>query len=516
MFFTDAGGSAFEEVNELLRGADYSWPRAEGSSTVPTFQQPLYAYPPGIGRSICDGTFYAREEVKLLNALNALNREQQPQGERNLTIQRSNHLTFPPKWRGKFFFVDFMNHWLKAIDPDAPTNAMTFAKGFNGPITVEAAPDGSLLVLNRGTIWRDPKKFQPQSGSLVRIRYVGESESARTSKASVTTKESQNIFGLPDRASMLPRHWSAIAPPEKLRSFLESGQLLAYEVNVPEWHPGIKVEPALALPRGGKIGFSQEGDWEFPVGTIFLRSYWLTITNPTASPARLIERRIIVVGRPYSYGASYRVSLDNGDAELMEDGALTSLESSGNKAYHWFYPAVDDRLTIPSFNSAYIVDANTRQLNRVSADGQNQIAKWNKVGLFASPPSGADFSELPALRNVHDQGAPPELSVRSYLDMNCSICHRPGGNSRGLFDARFATPLDQAGIINGQLAAGDLGITAARIVVPGSPEKSILYRRLKEAGFFRMPSVQFHNELSPLPAASPGGMDTLDEIGAIQ
>jgi glucose/arabinose dehydrogenase len=30
MFFTDVGGSAFEEVNELIAGANYGWPLAEG------------------------------------------------------------------------------------------------------------------------------------------------------------------------------------------------------------------------------------------------------------------------------------------------------------------------------------------------------------------------------------------------------------------------------------------------------------------------------------------------------
>jgi hypothetical protein len=70
--------------------------------------------------------------------------------------------------------------------------------------------------------------------------------------------------------------------------------------------------------------------------------------------------------------------------------------------------------------------------------------------------------------------------------------------SRGSFDARLTTPLAQTGLINGELAAGDLGIAGAKIVVPGSPEKSILLRRMKDTGFFRMPPVQYHNEPSPI------------------
>src|SRR5206468_4618131 len=144
MFFTDVGGSAFEEVNELVPGANYGWPRAEGFSTNAAFKQPLHAYTPLIGQSIVGGAFVPRAT------------------------------TWPAKWRGKFLFADFMKHWVKALDPDAPTNVLSFARGLNGPVATELAPDGSLLVLNRGAIWRDPKRFVPNAGSLIRIRHTGE------------------------------------------------------------------------------------------------------------------------------------------------------------------------------------------------------------------------------------------------------------------------------------------------------------------------------------------------------
>jgi glucose/arabinose dehydrogenase len=64
MFFTDVGGSAFEEVNELARGANYGWPNAEGPSTNASFRSPLYAYPPVLGRSVCGGVFYPAQAVK--------------------------------------------------------------------------------------------------------------------------------------------------------------------------------------------------------------------------------------------------------------------------------------------------------------------------------------------------------------------------------------------------------------------------------------------------------------------
>src|SRR5205085_7719590 len=67
MFFTDVGQSSFEEVNELVRGANYAWPRFEGYSTNVGFKSPLYAYPPVLGRSVCGAAFYPVNPSQSLN-----------------------------------------------------------------------------------------------------------------------------------------------------------------------------------------------------------------------------------------------------------------------------------------------------------------------------------------------------------------------------------------------------------------------------------------------------------------
>src|SRR4030095_2809467 len=133
---------------------NYGWPEVEGYSTDSRFKSPLHAYPHAIGRCVVSGAFCP-----------------------NNTSAVGGAGLFPEKWRGKFFFADWSDNWMKALDPSSPANATTFAKGFNAPVAMQFASDSSLLVLNRGTIWRDGKKWQPNTGSLVRIRH-GASPSA--------------------------------------------------------------------------------------------------------------------------------------------------------------------------------------------------------------------------------------------------------------------------------------------------------------------------------------------------
>jgi glucose/arabinose dehydrogenase len=77
---SDVGGSAFEEINDIVAGANYGWPKAEGMSDNKDYTNPLHAYPPAIGRSICGAMFYPEEG------------------------------NFPHQWHGKFFVADWANH----------------------------------------------------------------------------------------------------------------------------------------------------------------------------------------------------------------------------------------------------------------------------------------------------------------------------------------------------------------------------------------------------------------------
>ena len=147
----------------------------------------------------------------------------------------------------------------------------------------------------------------------------------------------------------------------------------------------------------------------------------------------------------------------------------------------WFFPGRQDCLACHTPQSGGVLGVKTRQSNRdfhYASTGvtDNQLRTWNHIGLFNPSISESVIPNLDRLVPVTNTSASLEHRVRSYLDANCAHCHRPGA-ARAFWDARFDTPLEQQGIING-LVQNNLGIVGARNVVPGNPARSILHRRV--------------------------------------
>src|SRR5262249_29720307 len=147
----------------------------------------------------------------------------------------------------------------------------------------------------------------------------------------------------------------------------------------------------------------------------------------------------------------------------------------GDAKRHWFSPGAEQQLNLDAVVSGFLLPVNTRQLHR-----GGQLEDWNRRGWLFPKLREDEFASLPRLAACDDRDASPELRVRSWLDVNCAACHRPGGAARGNYDARFSTPLAEQKLVNGELLAGDLGLTGARVVVPGHPENSVLFQRISK------------------------------------
>ena len=182
------------------------------------------------------------------------------------------------------------------------------------------------------------------------------------------------------------------------------------------------------------------------------------------------------------------------DADLVTTGITEDIPiktATGTRTQHWFYPGRQDCLTCHTPASGGVLGVKTPPAQRrfqISQRRHRQPAsRLESHRPFRRAARRRQNSALHRLVAVTNTAAPLELRVRSYLDANCAQCHRPGG-VEAFFDARFDTPLKQQSLINGPVA-NPLGISGAKIIVPGDMSKSILFHRVSIVGNGQMPPL---------------------------
>src|SRR5262249_35129794 len=139
----------------------------------------------------------------------------------------------------------------------------------------------------------------------------------------------------------------------------------------------------------------------------------------------------------------------------------------------------------------FALGVNTMQMNRDhNYDGAiaNQLATLDHIGLFTKKLPEAP-KELPRLADYDDEKESIEVRARSYLHSNCSHCHIKWGGGNAEFKLLATLPLKDLGIVNVPPAHGSFNIKDARLLVPGDPDRSLIYHRMSITGLGRMPHI---------------------------
>jgi uncharacterized repeat protein (TIGR03806 family) len=271
--------------------------------------------------------------------------------------------------------------------------------------------------------------------------------------------------------------------------------LIPYELIAAFWSDGADKSRWIGLPSG-KITFSPSGEWRFPPGTVFVKNFDLGVDAADPKAKRRLETRLLVFDSAGGvYGAVYKWRADGSDADLL---AGSQTEDIPVRADHgevhpqtWYYPSRQDCLTCHTANAGGVLGVKTRQMNRVftypSGVSDNQLRTWNHLGLFAPALKDQDLRSFAKLAAADDTSRTLEDRARSYLDANCSQCHRPGGTVAN-FDARYDTPLADQALIDGPVLI-DQGIDRPRIISPHDIWRSIAYMRVNTIGDIKMPPL---------------------------
>ncbi len=316
-----------------------------------------------------------------------------------------------------------------------------------------------------------------------------------------------------------PVRFFAEGQPEDLAEWrvlrVEDGRLrlnagvLPYDLNTPLFSDYAHKLRTVWMPEGKAARYRADGPFEFPVGTIFSKTFYYPRADGgdnavlrsdddgpdlrggglDLSKVRLIETRLLVRRKDGWLALPYVWNAGQTQATLMRGGELvplTLVAPDGSREQASYQVPDQNQCANCHANdmrskALHPIGPQARHLNRdfAYADGlANQIARWTQVGYLAGAPSAA---QAPRDANWRDARAPLEARARAYLDINCGHCHnRHGpGNTSGLWlDASAREPL-RLGRCKLPIAAGKGTGDRRYGIVPGEPDASILVYRME-------------------------------------
>jgi uncharacterized repeat protein (TIGR03806 family) len=308
--------------------------------------------------------------------------------------------------------------------------------------------------------------------------------------------EPQRCLNMPaSAAGPIPKLLSRTGAFADTAHLRPSPGLIPYELVVSFWSDGAVKSRWAAIARG-KVDYSATEEWKFPACTVFVKHFDLPTDARNPQLKRRLETRLLVRDDQGGvYGVTYKWRPDGSDADLQIEAKTEDIdvtEADGEvRRQTWYYPSSKDCLACHTANAGFVLGLKARQLNRdlkyPSGITDNELRAWNHIGLFKQPLNEAQLTQIPTLAAADDSSRSVEDRARSYLDANCSHCHRPGGTVAS-FDARFDTPLIKQLLVDGPVLI-DQGVDKPRVIAPHDVWRSMAYLRISTNTEIRMPPL---------------------------
>jgi uncharacterized repeat protein (TIGR03806 family) len=427
MWAGDVGQDSLEEVDIIVKGGNYGWRHREGTRAFNPEGAPRDPY-------IDPVVEYGRRLGESITGG---------------YVYRGTHLS---AFRGAYFYGDYVtgNVWALTHDGTQTTSNELVARV---PALSSFGEDeaGELYAVNLdGRLYR----FEPKQ--------------ERDAAPAFPTKLSQTgVFA--DTATLAP-----------------TAGLRPYDLRWPFWSDGADKQRWLVLPEGGQIEHDPEGAWGFPVGTAVVKHFEIAIDDAKPDVKRRLETRVMVHERRGWAGYTYRWNEAQTDADLVTtlfNEAIEVARGGKSQRIDYYYPAGSDCLRCHTVSHGEILGVRTRQL----AGGPDSVlARWAADGLFAK--NIGDATRFAAHPRPDDASASVDAKARAYLDVNCAICHHPGGPAPGSMDLRVTTSLADAGMLRVNAEQPVAGAGELRID-PGNHAASSLWLRTTARDQRRMPPL---------------------------
>jgi len=246
------------------------------------------------------------------------------------------------------------------------------------------------------------------------------------------------------------------------------------------------------LPNASQIELTN--GWTFPNGGVLVQTFTLPVGRGNGS--RRIETRLLTRQQGQWVGYSYRWNEDQSDATLVgakgEDAEFTvrdSNRSGAKRKQTWHYPSRVECMACHGRAANFVLGFTAAQLNRTrdyAGVRDNQLRALHHAGVFngnkPSPPKTA-------LVDPYDTNEALEARARSYLHVNCSVCHVEAGGGNAKMELAIDAKPEKMNLVGAWPQHDSFGIASAMLVYPGDPERSILYQRLSRRGRGQMPPL---------------------------
>ncbi len=269
--------------------------------------------------------------------------------------------------------------------------------------------------------------------------------------------------------------------------FQSNTNVLPYDLITPLFSDYAHKARFLWMPDSVQASVDEQGNILFPDNTVLIKHfYYPTDFRKPEKARRLMETRLLM--RLHGEWQAFTYVWDDAqqDARLNIVGDFKPVKwiDERGKSHAITYAIPNKNQCKSCHNSAnklLPVGPKVRNLNRAFAyaDGtQNQLEKWQELGLL-QPFDNQIFTPV-AQWDDPQSGSISERAL-AYLDVNCGHCHNPKGpaHTTGLYLTADQTNPRQLGLCKPPVAAGK-GSGGHRFgVLPGKPDSSILYYRMR-------------------------------------
>lgn len=449
LWLGDVGQDSYEEINLITKGGNYGWAAREGTHAGPRI-------PPASFSSIDPEFEYPHLHLSgnLHDKGNAVT---------GGIVSRGGRF---PEFEGAYFFADWQSG-----------NIWKLLRGTPHPTVERIAGEGGIVAFGR----------DPSNQDILLADYDGQ----RLLRLTIAATHSE-----------FPQTLGATGLFADLKDLSPTPGLISYTPNLSFWSDYAIKRRWFSLPdTTSRMTWSRDGAWTFPSGMLWVKHFDLETTRGVPATRKRIETRVLLRNDEGVFGVSYRWNDAGTEAMLVseagEDFDLPINVKGVPQTQHWHIPSRSECTTCHNATAGYGLSFSTRQLNRATnmrGFSGNQLDLLRTHGFFTNAPDPA--SRLPRHVRPDETAFSVEARVRSYLSVNCSYCHLPGGSAPPTWDARSLLTLAQTGLIDGH-PANNQGDPANRLVAPGDPQHTILLSRITgTGGVSRMPPLG-SSELDP-------------------